>query len=77
MGVCVPNFRSVSFFVWPGDVTHINKQIHKHTYTSEIRNILDRMLTGILKKMGLHFMCWIKSFVATLKKEPMIGVLVQ
>ena len=24
MGVCVPNFRSVSFFVWPGDVTNIN-----------------------------------------------------
>ena len=21
----VPNFRSVSFFVWPGDVTQINK----------------------------------------------------
>ena len=28
MGVCVPNFRSVSFFVWPGDMTHIN------TYTN-------------------------------------------
>ena len=25
MGVCVPNFRSVSFFVWPEDVTHIHK----------------------------------------------------
>ena len=23
----MPNFRSVSFFVWPGDVTHINTQI--------------------------------------------------
>ena len=28
MGVCVPNFRSASFFVWPGDVTQIN------TYTN-------------------------------------------
>ena len=28
MGVCVPNFRSVSFFVWPGNVTQINTQIH-------------------------------------------------
>ena len=28
MGVYVVNFRSVSFFVWPGDVTHIN------TYTN-------------------------------------------
>ena len=32
MGVCVPNFRSVSFFVRPGDVTHINT--HLHTYTN-------------------------------------------
>ena len=31
MGVCVENFRSVSFFVWPGDVTHINKYIQKYT----------------------------------------------
>ena len=31
MGVCVANFRSVSFFVWSGGVT--NTQIH--TYTSE------------------------------------------
>ena len=28
MGVCVPNFRSASFLVWPGDVTQIN------TYTN-------------------------------------------
>ena len=33
MGVCVLNFRSVSFFVWPGDVTEI------HKYTSEFKNI--------------------------------------
>ena len=32
-GSNVPNFRSVSFFVWPGDVTQINKYIHKHTNT--------------------------------------------
>ena len=25
------NFRSVSFFVWPGDMTQINKYIHKYT----------------------------------------------
>ena len=40
----VPNFRSVSLFVWPGDVAQINKQIH--TYTSEFRNILDRLLAS-------------------------------
>ena len=46
MGVCVPNFRSVSLLVWPGDVTqthkYINKYIHTytHTYTSEFKNIL-------------------------------------
>ena len=28
MGVCVPNFRSVSLLVWPGDVTQTNKYIH-------------------------------------------------
>ena len=28
MGVCVPNFRSVSFYVWPGGVTQINTYIH-------------------------------------------------
>ena len=28
MGVCVPNFRAVSFFAWPGGVTQIN------TYTN-------------------------------------------
>ena len=28
MRVCVPNFRSVSFFVWPGGVTEIHKYIH-------------------------------------------------
>ena len=32
MGVYVPNFRSVSFFVWSGDVTQINKYIHKYTH---------------------------------------------
>ena len=31
MGVCLPNFRSVSFFVWPGDVAQINKYIKKYT----------------------------------------------
>ena len=42
MGVCLPNFRTVSFFVWPGDVTHILKytHTHTHTYTSELNNIL-------------------------------------
>ena len=44
MGVCVPNFSSVSFFVWPGGVTQLNKYIHK--YTSEIRNILDQLLAS-------------------------------
>ena len=28
----MPNFRSVSVFVWPEGMTHINKQIHTHTY---------------------------------------------
>ena len=42
MGVCVPNFRTVSLLVWPGDVTHTNKYIntYTHTYTSEFKNIL-------------------------------------
>ena len=31
MGVCVPNFRSVSFSVWPGDVIHMDKYIHTYT----------------------------------------------
>ena len=44
MGVCVPNFRSVSFFVWPGDVTETYTEIN--TYTSETRNILDRLLAS-------------------------------
>ena len=35
-GSMCANFRSVSFFVWPGDVIHI------HKYTSEFKNILDR-----------------------------------
>ena len=39
MGVCVPNFRSVSFLVWPGDVTHINKYIHKK-YTNIRVNLI-------------------------------------
>ena len=25
LGVCVPNFRSVSFFVWPGGVAQLHK----------------------------------------------------
>ena len=29
--VCVPNFRSVSFVVWPGGVTH--KYTHKYIHT--------------------------------------------
>ena len=35
MGVCVPNFRSVSFLVWPGGATQINTQTNKYmnTYT--------------------------------------------
>ena len=32
MGVCVPNFRSVSFFVWPGGVTHIHTYINTYTH---------------------------------------------
>ena len=49
IGVGVPNFRSVQFFVWPGCVikeinTQTNTQIH--TYTSEIRNILDGLLAS-------------------------------
>ena len=42
MAVCVPNFRPVSFFIWPGDVTQTNKYIHTYTntYTSEFKNIL-------------------------------------
>ena len=34
MGICVPNFRSVSFFVWPGDVTYINKYTNTKNYTN-------------------------------------------
>ena len=40
MAVCVPNFRSVSLLVWPGDVTQTNKYTHTHTHTSEFKNIL-------------------------------------
>ena len=32
MGVCVQNFSSVSFFVWPGHVTQLNTQTHKYTH---------------------------------------------
>ena len=39
-GSMCANFRSVSFFVWPGDVIHI------HKYTSEFKNILDRLLAS-------------------------------
>ena len=42
MGVFVPNFRSVSFFVQPGDVTNTQT----HTYTSEFKIILDRLLAS-------------------------------
>ena len=27
----IPNFRSVSFFIWPGELTQINKYTHKYT----------------------------------------------
>ena len=33
MGVCVLNYRSVSFFVWPGSVTQIHTYINKYTNT--------------------------------------------
>ena len=45
-------FQVCTVFVWVGGVTQINKQIHTHTkkqihtYTSEIRNILDRVLAS-------------------------------
>ena len=32
-GSILPNFRSISFFVWPGGVTHINKNIHRQINT--------------------------------------------
>ena len=32
MGVCVPNFRSVSFFVWPGDPVKTDKPTDRPTY---------------------------------------------
>ena len=32
MRVCVPNIRSVSFFVWPGDVTEINTYTNTQIY---------------------------------------------
>ena len=44
MGVCVPNFWSVSLLVWPGGVTQTNKYIR--TYTSEFKNILNRLLAS-------------------------------
>ena len=28
----MPNFRSLSFLVWPGGVTHTNTQINKYTH---------------------------------------------
>ena len=37
-------FQVCIVFVWPGDVTHINKYIHK--YTSEFKNILDWLLAS-------------------------------
>ena len=40
--VCVTNFRSVAFFVWPGGVT----QTHTHIYTSTNKNILERLLAS-------------------------------
>ena len=58
MGVCVPNFRSVSLLVWPRDVTHINTytntQIHK--YTSEFKNILGGCSPHVdFENHALHF----------------------
>ena len=44
MGVYVPNFRSVSFFVWPGSVTHIHTRMHP--YTRENGNILNRLFAS-------------------------------
>ena len=58
----MPNFRSVSFFVWPRDVTHINKYLHK--YKSEFKNILDQSLASRgfrLKKTGVSLHLQIKN----------------
>ena len=38
MGVCVPNLRSVSFFVWQGCMTHTHTRTHTEICTSENRN---------------------------------------
>ena len=37
MGVCVPNFRSVSIFVWPGDGPQIYESTNKYTYIQEVK----------------------------------------
>ena len=54
MGVCVPNFRSVSFFVWPGGVT----QLHTHMYIQVNLGIsYDRLLAsrGFWHLVNLEF----------------------
>ena len=43
-GVCVPNFRSVSFFIWPDGPVQTNKATD--TFTSKNLSILDPLLPG-------------------------------
>ena len=41
MGVCVANFRSVAFFVWPAGVTQILEYYSMHKYINEyIKHVL-------------------------------------
>ena len=54
MGVCVPNFRSISFLVWPGGVT----QIHTHTWTYIRPNIKNIHSACRIKKVIVHYREW-------------------
>ena len=69
MGVCVPNFRLVSFFIWPGDVT---QKIHK--YRSEIRNILVRLKKQHLRLKSAIFQAMSRKFGFKIIREPGIRI---
>ena len=52
----VPNFRSVSLLVWPGDVTQTNTYIHKHTHIQvnlRISSVAARLTWILIKSVIL------------------------
>ena len=71
MGVCVPNFRSVSFFAWPGGVTQINTYTNTHINKGkyEYPRPAARLTWILIRIFGLPIFLYYHKFLHIIEKK--------